>query len=110
MRKEKEREKQGKGEGKKKAGEGKKRGGKEKDIEKNRLRIDHHVHNDITCIKLNLSDTLFRETIMQFGPSTAATPSSEGHDVQFFCDIRWCNIPGMVICKERFDVAFTSAV
>ena len=52
----------------------------------------------------------FAKELRKYDPQPHLPPHAKDMTYRFFCDKRWCSIPAMVICKEKFDVAFTSTV
>ena len=52
----------------------------------------------------------FARQLRAFDPQPHLPSHKKDMTYRFFCDKRWCSIPGMVICKEKFDVTYTSTV
>ena len=52
----------------------------------------------------------FARQLRAYDPQPDLPPHSKDMTYRFFCDKRWCSLPGMVIAKEKFDVAFTSTI
>ena len=52
----------------------------------------------------------FARQLRSYDPQPHLPSNRKGMTYRLHCDKRWCSIPGMVMCKEMFDVAYTSTV
>ena len=52
----------------------------------------------------------FARQLRSYDPQPHLPSNRKSMTYRIHCDKRWCSIPGMVMCKEMFDIAYTSTV